>query len=74
MSPSLTPSGGGGSGGDLVTKRCLILCDPMDCSPPGSSVHGISQARILERVAISFSPGSVQTVALFKCHLFSEAS
>ena len=31
------------------------LCDPMDCSPPGSSVHGISQARILEWVAISFS-------------------
>ena len=32
-----------------------ILCDPMDCSPPASSVHGISQARILERVAISSS-------------------
>ena len=31
------------------------LCDPMDCSPPGSSVHGISQTRILEWVAISFS-------------------
>ena len=37
---------------------CLTLCDPMDCSPPGSSVHGISQARILEWVAISFSRGS----------------
>ena len=36
------------------------LCDPMDCSPPGSSVHGISQARILERVAISSSRGSSQ--------------
>ena len=34
------------------------LCDPMDCNPPGSSVHGISQARILEWVAISFSWGS----------------
>jgi len=34
------------------------LCDPVDCSPPGSSVHGILQARILERVAISFSRGS----------------
>ena len=33
-------------------------CDPMDCSPPGSSVHGILQARILEWVAISFSKGS----------------
>ena len=34
------------------------LCDPIDCSPPGSSVHGILQARILEWVAISFSRGS----------------
>ena len=34
------------------------LCDPKDCSPPGSSVHGILQARILEWVAISFSKGS----------------
>ena len=34
------------------------LCDPMNCSPPGSSVHGISQARILGWVAISFSRGS----------------
>ena len=34
------------------------LCDLMDCSPPGPSVHGISQARILERVAISFFRGS----------------
>ena len=39
----------------LVTQSRLILCDPMDCSPPGSSVHGIPQARILEWVAISFS-------------------
>ena len=31
-----------------VTQLCLTLCDPMDCSLPGSSVHGISQARILE--------------------------
>ena len=37
----------------LVTKSCLTLCDPVDCSPPGSSVHGILQARILEWVAIS---------------------
>ena len=34
------------------------LCDPMDCSPPGSSIHGIFQARVLEWVAISFSRGS----------------
>ena len=37
---------------------CVWLCNPMDCSPAGSSVHGISQARILERVAISYSRGS----------------
>ena len=36
-----------------VTQSCPTLCDPVDCSPPGSSVHGISQARILEWVAIS---------------------
>ena len=41
-----------------VTQSCPTLCDPMDCSPPGSSVHGILQARILEWVAISFSRGS----------------
>ena len=39
----------------LVAQSCLTLCDPMDCSPPGFSVRGISQARILEWVAISFS-------------------
>ena len=39
----------------LVTKLCLTLHNPMDCCPPGSSVHGISQARILEWVAICFS-------------------
>ena len=37
---------------------CLTLCDPMDCSPPGSSVHGILQARILEWVVMSSSRGS----------------
>ena len=36
----------------LVTKSCLTFCDPMDYSPPGSSVHGVSQARILEWVGI----------------------
>ena len=44
--------------GCLVTKSCLTLCDPMDCSPPGFSVHGILQARALELVAISFFRGS----------------
>ena len=42
----------------LVTQLCPTLCDPMDCSPPCSSVHGIFQARIVERVAISYSSGS----------------
>ena len=42
----------------LVTKLCPPLCNPMDCSPLGPSVHGISQARILEWVAISFSTAS----------------
>ena len=39
----------------LVAQSRLTLCDPMDCSPPGSSVHEILQARILEWVAISYS-------------------
>ena len=43
-----------------VSQLCPTLCDPIDCSPPGSSVHGIFQARILERVAISYSRGSSQ--------------
>ena len=42
----------------LVTKAYPILWDPMDCNLPGSSVHGISQARILVWVTISFSRGS----------------
>ena len=54
-------------GGGLVAQLCPTLAtprtvsdplDPMGCSPPGSSVHGIFQARILEWVAISFSRGS----------------
>ena len=44
-----------------VTQLCLTICDPMDCSLPGFSVHGIFLARILERVAISFSRGSSQS-------------
>ena len=38
-----------------VTQLCPTLSDPMDCSPPGSSIHGIFQARVLEWVAIAFS-------------------
>ena len=43
----------------LAVKSCLF-CDPLDCSPPGFSVHGISQARTVEWAAISFSRGSSQ--------------
>ena len=44
----------------LVAQSCLTLCDPMDCSPPGSSVHGILQVRIL--VWLPFpSPGELPT-------------
>ena len=45
----------------LVTQLCLTFCDPTDCSPPGSSVHGILQARILELVeGLPFlSPGDL---------------
>ena len=40
-----------------VAQSCQTLCDPMDCSLPSSSVHGILQVRILEWVAITFSRG-----------------
>ena len=43
-----------------VAHLCLTLCDPLDCSPPGSSVHEVFQARILEWVAIPFPRGSSQ--------------
>ena len=39
----------------LLAQSCLILCDPMDCTPLGSSVHAIFQARVLEWGAIAFS-------------------
>ena len=42
----------------LVAQSCPTLCDPTDCSPPDSSVHGILQGRILEWVAVPFSRGS----------------
>ena len=44
--------------GGLVAQSCLTLCDPMNCSPSVSSIHGILQARILEWIAIPFSRGS----------------
>ena len=54
-SPPRPPNPTADCDGGLSAKTCPILCDPLDCSPPGSSVHGISQARILEWIAISFS-------------------
>ena len=62
----------------LVAQLCLTLCNPMDCSPPGSSVHGILQARILEWVAMSLDlpdPGiKPQSPALQAVSLPSEPS
>ena len=51
--------------GGFVSSSCPTLCDPVDCSPPGSFVHGILQARILVWVAISFSRGSSQPYLLY---------
>ena len=48
----------------LVTQSCPTLCDPMDCSPAGSSVHGILQARVLEWVAMPSSRGIFPTQGL----------
>ena len=48
----------------LVSQSCPTLCNPEDCSLPGSSVHGILQARILEWVAIPFSRGIFPTQEL----------
>ena len=45
----------------VCAQSCPTLCNAMDCSPPGSSVHEISQAGILERIAISYSRGSFQS-------------
>ena len=44
----------------LVAQSCQTLCNPMDCSPPGSSVHGILQARVLEWIAMPSSRRSFQ--------------
>ena len=49
-----------------LLQSCPTLCDPMDSSPPGSSVHGILQARILEWVVISFSPEIIYYYLYFK--------
>ena len=60
----------------LVAQSCPTLCDPMDCSLPSSSVHGILQDRILEWISIPFSRGSSQPrdqsrVSCITCGLFT---
>ena len=50
-----------------VPQSCPTLSDPMDCSLPGSSVHGIFQARVLEWVASAFSSKSLQTINAGEC-------
>ena len=56
-----------------VAQSHLIPCNPVDCSPPGSSVHGILQGRILEWVSISFSQGIFLTQGLNLCLLHWQA-
>ena len=46
-----------------VAQSCLIPSDPMDCSPPGSSTHGIFQAKVLEWGAIAFSKIEIHSIA-----------
>ena len=53
----------------LVTQSCQTVREPMDYSPPGSSVHGILQARILEWVAIPFSRGSLPKGQTWVSHI-----
>ena len=57
-----------------VTQLCLILSDSMDCRLPGSSVHGIFQARVLEWGAIAFSEMPPTSLINFFIHVFSKHS
>ena len=54
-----------------VAQLCLTLCNPMDCNPPGSSVHGIFQARVLEWGAIAFSEQIVNSISLWNDYDYS---
>ena len=61
-----------------VAQSCLTLSDPMDCSPPGSSIHGIFQARVLEWGAIAFSdantiPFYIRDLSIHPGTYFSQA-
>ena len=53
----------------FVTQSCLTLYNPLDCSPPGSSVHGILQARRLEWVAIPFSRYMINIIVNSICNV-----
>ena len=52
-----------------VPQSCLTLSDPMDCSPPGSSIHGIFQARVLEWGAIAFSNVSAKAIQFLEVNI-----
>ena len=56
-----------------LLQSCLTLCDPIDSSPPGSSIPGILQARILEWVAISFSNACMHAKLLQSCPTLCDA-
>ena len=58
----------------LVTQSCPILCDPMNCSPPGSSVHELLQARMLEWEAIPFSRGLLNPENSSPSEFFTDSS
>ena len=55
-----------------AAQSCPTFLDPMDCSPPGSSIHGIFQARVLEWVAIAFSQGKLYMVLKDKQNLINQ--
>ena len=55
-----------------VIQSCLTLCDPMDCSLSGSSVHGIFQARVLEWVATAFSSNAAAAKSLQSCPILCD--
>ena len=54
-----------------VAQSCLTLSDPMDCSLPGSSIHGIFQARVLEWGAIAFSDSNANLMLILVLSLYS---
>ena len=56
-----------------VGQSCLTLSDPMDCSLPGSSIHGILQARVLEWGAIAFSMPSLNSCLFFRVHVITSS-